>query len=49
MKSVINPPAIIFHALVLMFSPVLALQLATVTVPIAVIVWAVAPLQRRGS
>jgi hypothetical protein len=46
----INPPAIIFHAVLFMFSPATAtaLALACVTVPVAAIVWALAPLQRRA-
>jgi hypothetical protein len=47
-RSTINPPAIIFHAVLFMFSPATALALACVTVPVAAIVWALAPLQRRA-
>jgi hypothetical protein len=47
MRSAVNPPAIILHAVLFLFSPGAAIALASVTIPLALIVWALAPVQWR--
>jgi hypothetical protein len=48
MRCQINPPALIFHAVLLLVSPYAAIALACVTVPLALITLAVAPFQGRA-